>query len=307
MQDHIVLDGNRGARLSTGPGISCGAQWAGHAAEGREPAYNAGVHDCDGCRFIGFASINALCGTGLEFSGPDALFERALFASNGDHFGRQSGMEGHKWSDGLTVNSGPRCTITDSVFMDNSDINLIVAEGLGGTIERNTVRMVNGAAFGGIMLDTFNSPAASNFSGANVTSAEPTAQSLAPCKPWPDDRVRAQVKNNTVDCGTRCHYGIEIGGLPWYPNATIRGPATVAENTIGGAGFLLNCDVAGVAGEPVTVAKNTLVGGCVEAFPCVSGSVVYNCSRLNIAPRSVVDREGETQPAPTRYAITGCP
>ena len=60
--------------------------------------------------------------------------------------------------------------------------------------------------------------------------------------------MRARVKNNTVDCGTRCHYGIEIGGLPWYPNATIRGPATVAENTIGGAGFLLNCDVAGVAG-----------------------------------------------------------
>ena len=178
MQDHIALDGNRGARLSTGPGISCGAQWSGHAAEGREPAYNAGVHDCDGCRFIGFASINALCGTGLEFSGPDALFERALFASNGDHFGRQSGMEGHKWSDGLTVNSGPRCTITDSVFMDNSDINLIVAEGLGGTIERNTVLMVNGAAFGGIMLDTFNSPAASNFSGANVTSAEPIAQNF---------------------------------------------------------------------------------------------------------------------------------
>ena len=87
-------------------------------------------------------------------------------------------MEGHKWSDGLTVNSGPRCTISDSVFMDNSDINLIVAEGLGGTIERNTVLMVNGAAFGGIMLDTFNSPAASNFSGANVTSAEPIAQNF---------------------------------------------------------------------------------------------------------------------------------
>ena len=133
-------------------------------------ADNAGVHDCDGCRFIGFASVNALCGTGLEFSGPDALFERALFASNGDHFGRQSGMEGHKWSDGLTVNSGPRCTITDSLFMDNSDINLIVAEGFGGTIQRNTVRMVNGAAFGGIMLDTFNSPAAGNFSDASVSS-----------------------------------------------------------------------------------------------------------------------------------------
>ena len=41
------------------------------------------------------------------------------------------------------------------------------------------------------MMDNFNQPGLANFSGALVT-------------------------NNTIDCGTRCHYGIEVGPRPWY-------------------------------------------------------------------------------------------
>ena len=284
--DHLVLDGNRGERLSTGPGISCGGKWAGHEAEGRSPAYNSGVHGCVSCEFIGFSSMNAICGTGLEFSGQDATFERALFINNGDHFGRQSISEGHKWSDGLTVTNGPNCVVRDCLFADNSDINLIVAHAHGGVIAGNTVRMVNGGSFGGIMMDNFNNPAAANFSGALVS-------------------------NNTIDCGTRCHYGIEIGPRPWYTASPIFGPASVVRNKIGGAGFAINADGAGKAGAPITVARNEFVGACTT-FPCVNAVVQYNCTKedgpgFNISPDSHIDRQGETTPVATHYPITVCP
>ena len=321
--DHIVLDGNRGQRMDTGPAISCGGKWAGHEAEGRSPAYNAGIHGCLSCDFIGFASTNALCGTGLEYSGPDATFERALFINNGDHFGRQAIGEGHKWSDGLTIGDGPRCVVRDCLFADNSDINFIVANAHGGVIEGNTVRMVNGGSFGAIMMDDFNNPASANFSGALVT-------------------------NNTIDCGTRCHYGIEIGASnrrafpvayippsgfecflifisnltentlrfvtgprPWYTKSPIFGPVSVVGNTIGGAGFAINADGAGKAGAPITVARNKFIGACTT-FPCVNSVVRYNCTAeegpgFNISPDSHVDRQGETTPVATHYPITACP
>ena len=60
-----------------------------------------------------------VAGTGCEFSGPDATFERALFISNGDHWGRNSASEAHKWSDGLTIGSGPRCIVKDCIFADS--------------------------------------------------------------------------------------------------------------------------------------------------------------------------------------------
>lgn len=247
--DHIVLDGNRGQRISTGPGISCGAKWTGHEGQGRSPAYNSGIHSCSNCSFHGFASINALCGTGCEYSGANATFERCLFQNNGDHFGRQSGAEGHKWSDGLTMGSGPGALVRDCLFQDNSDINFIIAEAHGARIENNTFRMVSNGAFGGIMMDNFNSPSNSNHSGAVV-------------------------QHNTVDGGSRLHYGIELGPRPWYTDGgNLRGPVLVTGNTISGAGFLINADGAGLPGAPFIVTGNQLVGECVKDFACVSGAV----------------------------------
>lgn len=247
--DHIVLDGNRGQRLYTGPGISCGAKWTGHQAEGRQPAYNSGIHDCSNCSFHGFASINALCGTGCEYSGPNATFERCLFQNNGDHFGRQSGAEGHKWSDGLTIGSGPGALVRDCLFQDNSDINFIIADSHGARIENNTFRMVSNGAFGGIMLDNFNSPSNDNHSGTVV-------------------------QHNMVDGGSRLHYGIELGPRPWYTaGGNLRGPTIITGNTISGAGFLINADGAGLPGAPFIVTGNNLSGECVAEFACVNGAV----------------------------------
>jgi hypothetical protein len=247
--DHIVLDGNRGQRLHTGPGISCGAKWTGHQGEGRQPAYNSGIHDCSNCSFRGFASINALCGTGCEYSGANATFEQCLFQNNGNHFGRQSGAEGHKWSDGLTMGSGPGALVRDCLFQDNSDINFIIADSHGARIERNTIRMVSNGAFGGIMMDNFNSPSNDNHSGTVV-------------------------QHNIIDGGSRLHYGIELGPRPWYTaGGNLRGPAIVTGNVISGAGFLINVDGAGLPGAPFIVSGNKLLGECVKEFACVSGAV----------------------------------
>lgn len=247
--DHVVLDGNRGQRLYTGPGISCGAKWTGHQGEGRSPAYNSGIHTCDSCSFYGFASINALCGTGCEYSGTNSTFERCLFHNNGDHFGRQSGGEGHKWSDGLTIGSGPGAVVRNCLFQDNSDINFIIANSHGACIENNTIRMVSNGAFGGIMMDNFNNPNLSNHSGTIV-------------------------QHNTIDGGSRLHYGIELGPRPWYTDGgNLHGPVIVTRNTIGGAGFLVNADGAGFPRAPFIVTANQLVGDCVNDFACVSGTV----------------------------------
>lgn len=281
--DHIVLDGNRGQRLETGPGISCGAKWAGHESAGRTPGYNSGVHSCSNCSFVGVASINALCGTGCEFSGTHATIERCLFQNNGDHFGRQSGEEVHKWSDGLTMTSGADAVVRGCLFQDNSDINLIIADGHGALVESNAVRMVANGAFGGIMMDNFNNRELSNHSGAVV-------------------------RNNTIDGGNRVHYGIELGPRPWYTaGGNLRGPALVTNNTISGAGFMVDAGGAGLPGAPFTVTGNTFAGGCVADFACVDGTVKYTCSAINISPNSTVDRRGEANPIATHFEITACP
>ena len=143
--------------------------------------------------------------------------------------------------------------------------------------------MVANGAFGGIMLDNFNNLALGNHSGAVVT-------------------------NNSIDGGGRIHYGIELGPRPWYAaGGNLRGPVLVTGNTIGGAGFMIDADGAGLPEAPFVVSANTFVGECVAAFACVDGKVRYNCSTINISPDSAVDRKGERSPAATRMAITSCP
>ena len=98
------------------------------------------------------------------------------------------------------------------------------------------------------MMDNFNSPSNDNHSGTVV-------------------------QHNTIDGGSRLHYGIELGPRPWYTaGGNLRGPATVTGNVISGAGFLINADGAGLPGAPFIVSGNMLLGECVEDFACVSGA-----------------------------------
>jgi hypothetical protein len=221
--------------------------------------------------------MHAVCGTGLEYTGTNFTVDRSMFLLNGDHFGRTSSSDAHSWSDGLTLDSGPGAVITNNLFQDGSDINFIVGGGMGARIAGNTVRMVANGCFGGFMLDNFNSNPNSNFVGALVT-------------------------NNTILCGGRCHFGVELGPHPWYESTNIFG-GTVTGNTISGAAVCLNLGGAGAAGSPFVVYGNALSGAQsgVDFLCGKSYSSLYN-----IAPDSVVDRRGDTAPV-TSDNIIGCP
>ena len=130
----------------------------------------------------------------------------------------------------------------------------------------------------------------------------------SPPLPRVDDARTSEVRNNTIDGGSRIHFGIELGPRPWYTQGgNLRGPVLVTGNSIAGAGFMIDADGAGVPGAAFTVTANEFVGECVSAFACVDGQVKYNCSVMNISPNSTVERAGETSPAATHMAITACP
>jgi hypothetical protein len=72
--EHLVLDGNRSARLS-----SAAARWClgGHNSAG----CNAAVLECVSCGLDDVVSRNALCGSGMVWSGARAVIRRSEFAA----------------------------------------------------------------------------------------------------------------------------------------------------------------------------------------------------------------------------------
>jgi hypothetical protein len=196
--DHIGLDGNIDKRR---------AKLGNDGWEGRV-GFNAAIHGCTGCKFIGFASINAARGTGLEFSGDNAEFNHTLFRDNG--WGLNKYPPGHAWADGLTVHTSRNLKITNSEFSNNSDVNLIIGGAPNGLIENNLVHSTNNFSFAAIMLDNFNGSTSGDFTGAKI-------------------------RNNTVDCGqdALCGIGIDLGPKLWYDSVPIYGGA-VSNNKITG-------------------------------------------------------------------------
>jgi len=257
-KDYIVLDGNRQNRLQSDAGSTC-------AGGTNSYGYNAANHQCDSCTFIGSVSMNALCGTGHEWYGADAVITDSLFMGNGDHWTL------NMWSDGLTLNSAPQATVKNNHFIDNSDVNLILGSGAGATISGNIVQMKNGYAFAGIMLDNFNDGTDGEFGGAVCTS-------------------------NQVHCDAKCHFGIQLGPKPWYPSSNIKG-GTVTGNTVSGAAICIDIASAGTQSAPIEVHSNQLSDFTPNVkFHC---GKVYAGGLLNIVAGSTVDRKGETSPNPT--------
>jgi hypothetical protein len=90
--DHIVLDGNRSNRINSTAWNRC-AQSSANNVWG----FNARVKNASSVVLTYSASINALCGTGLEWRGTNAIVLRNLFSANGDNATR------NMWADGLTL------------------------------------------------------------------------------------------------------------------------------------------------------------------------------------------------------------
>lgn len=218
--NYIAIDGNIGQRRAAFGDVNL--------PDGK--GYNATIHDCQNCRFIGFASVRALRGTALEFDGDHAVFERVLFRDNG--WDIQSAPDSKVWryADGLTVWSSKNIRITDSVFADNTDIDLILGNAPGAVIENNLFSNTHSYAFAALMLDNFTR--------------------------MPGDFSGAVIRKNRIECGEgMCGIGINIGPHMWYAASPVTG-GDIFENTVSGArqGILTN----GARGTRLR--KNELIG-----------------------------------------------
>jgi hypothetical protein len=255
--DHLVLDGNRSARLGSSSAALCAS------GKNNREGFNATSGGCSHCSFLASASINALCGTGFEWMGDDATITNCTFRDNGDNTTK------NMWSDGLTLLQSDRAVVEGNLFQDNSDVDLICGGARDGSIRNNTIVQSRQVAFAGLMLDNFNGGTHGDFAGAAV-------------------------QGNTVSCGASlCHFGIELGPHPWYLSANITG-GTVTGNSVSDARQGINVEGAGTVASPLVLYSNPVAGNATSAqFLCGTKS----CSALNISPDSVVDRNGDTSPA----------
>jgi Right handed beta helix region len=210
--DHIAIDGNHGSRRAKYPSL-----WGSSSA----PGYNAHVHQCTGCTFLGFTSTRAVRGTGMEFSGDNAIFDNVYFFENG--WGTTniqnppyspSGLPRFSdapYSDGLTVLSSANIVIQNSVFFDNSDVDIIVGGAPNARILNNLIGNRFNFAFAALMLDNFNGTTSGDFTSALV-------------------------QGNKIQCGGYCGIGMDIGPHYWYASPSIRGTdASITGNAISGA------------------------------------------------------------------------
>ena len=261
--DRVVLDGNRGARLASAAAATC-------AGGNNGAGFNAHSDNCNGCSFTRGMSARALCGSGWEWTGDNAVIERGVFFQNGDHNTKMM------WADGLTLLSSNGAVVRGNRFVDNSDIDFISGGATNGVFDSNRVLHVLQASFGGLMLDNFNGGTSGDFSGAIV-------------------------KGNTINCGAQlCDFGIELGPHAWYLSANILG-GTITGNAVSGAKIQINAEGAGTSAKPVAVLGNVL-----GASPA---SAVFGCGQtraataFNVSPDSFVTTNDGT----AKLTFHGCP
>jgi hypothetical protein len=255
--ERLVLDGNRTERTESAAARFC-------VNGDNTYGFNAAIFDCEGCRVEDLVSRNAVCGTGMVWTGANATIEHSAFLSNGDS------LTASMWSDGLTLLSAPRSTIRENTFENNSDVALIIGYGVDSRVEHNTIRQRTQPAFAGLMLHSFNSDdraTSGDFSGAVIA-------------------------NNAIDCGAHlCTFGIQVGPRPWDSTTNIVG-GELHDNIVKGAKIGINVDGAGHRDAPTVIFSNS-----VEAAP--PGSYFATCTQpipaawMNIAPTSIVDRRNE--------------
>lgn len=261
--DHIIIDGNRAARLSSRAASECST-----GANNRYAGLNALITGCTGCSFTNSVTMNSLCASGMVVAGAGFQVVLSTINNNGDHFTQ------NMWSDGLTLTNCPGLIVDSCQFSDNTDVDLIMGNG-PVTVTNNYVRHTACCpSFAAMMLDNFDSSTPGIFVGSMITA-------------------------NHILCAGHCCFGIEVGPHPWYQSQNIAG-GNVTGNEIMGAGVLINVDGAGTPANPTIIGPNDL-RGAMGSFSCapLCGNRNQPGSFLNISPKSIVSTFG-TQPAPTR-------
>lgn len=131
------------------------------------------------------------CYTALEVTAGSnsPLVENNVIGPNGDH------RPGEAWSDGVTIHDSHAAVVRRNMFIDNTDVQLILGGCRKCLIENNRFRhsgSFSRASFAELMLHS-----------------------------WPNtsgDFAGTVVQGNRIDCGQyrRCGYGIMVGAAPWY-------------------------------------------------------------------------------------------
>ncbi|APV50842.1 hypothetical protein BWI17_14800 [Betaproteobacteria bacterium GR16-43] len=187
----------------------------------------------------GVTTRDAVCGSGMHFSGKRARIVNSVFERNGTHRSNQ-------WADGLTLLNCDDCTVTGNRFTDNSDVGLVFGGGERTLVADNLFEQAT-PIFAALALDNFNGSQSGSFVGTVVT-------------------------RNTIDCrNLQCDFGMNLGPRAWYLSANIRG-GTVQGNTITGAKIGVLAGGAGTPADPMMLQDNTVVSlmapGTMASFSC---------------------------------------
>lgn len=158
---------------------------------------------------------NFTCHTALEVvvGSKSALIDENLIGPNGDH------RPGEIWSDGVTIHDSEATVVRGNMFIDNTDVQLILGGCRRCSIENNRFRhsgAADKASFAELMLHSW-----------------PTTSG---------DYSGTLVRGNIIDCGPyrRCGYGIMVGSAPWYEGRASGG--TITGNRVSNAMIAINVD-----------------------------------------------------------------
>jgi len=191
--DHLIFDGRGTSRRANPDEARAYCQ----AGGGR----NLVEHGSDGSKLVHSASIDALCGTAVGWAvsrtGRNNTIRANYFGGNGTDYTETAGL----WCDGLTIGAVHDTFVVGNVFVDNTDVALILGGATGvSAVADNVVEQKTRHVFAGIMLTNWSNPALPQ-----------TAQ-------WGDFRG-LDLARNRVRCGALCDIGMQLGVYPWIHDA----------------------------------------------------------------------------------------
>ncbi len=276
--DHLAIDGNRTARLTSQVAMAC-RNFANYWG------YNVLVLASD-VTFRYSKSYNALCASGLGWFGDFASITDSVFRDNGTHV--TLGL----WSDGITIgSSSSNAQILRNHIVNSSDVALVLASAKNSIVQDNLIEQPAQTVFGGLVvfrqLDGQGNPQNDG------------------------DYSGGLVQNNTLECQQHCFLGLHVGSRPWEsgPNSVVYG-VTVRNNTVHNSSFGISIGQAGSVQLPVHVYQNSATGQFAQSFSHLcpnnsfNGNSAYNISPVNDLPGnqtdSVIDFNGEN---PGMYTI----
>jgi Right handed beta helix region len=196
----------------------------------------------------GFACYSAL---EIVSGASSPTVENNVIGPDGDH------NPSEVWSDGVTIHETDHASVKGNLFIDNTDVQLILGGCRDCGVENNRFRHsgpFSSASFAELMLQA-----------------------------WPNtsgDYRGTVVRGNSIDCGEhrRCGYGIMVGSAPWYEGRAAG--AVITGNAVSNA--MIAIDIDGLSG-PAEIHGN-VVRNSGGRFASDCGS--RDWPAVNVAPAS---------------------